>query len=1113
MIDTAWGGLFVQGNLSVAEGTYKLSRESRTEIQGDLHMEGSGRLNMTENIDRAQLTVHGDLLIDSSRQSVLKYGSLILDGDFIQKDSGYANSLSVIDYFTINFKGSSVQKIRLANPDISLGTLDFRESKGIDLPEEIHARTLYGFRKIQEKEFQKFYLSNVSLSEDDTVYGRKIQWYGDYLDTGVNTLHFAGDVRMAVSELIDTTWGGLSVQGNLSVVEGTYKLSRESSTEIQGDLRMEGSGKLSMNEYLDAAQLTVHGDLVIDSTGQTSLRYGSLTLGGSFLQTEDADTENLIIGSSFSLLLNGSGTQTIDLPGVDEIPYLNLSQSRAVRLMQDFSGETLTGVEKIVCDGDTLYLDYRYIDTSSNGTLDGNLKCFGKLNVNGHTLSITGNYTQYDGTWIQNGGTLSVAGDFIADQGLAMIEEGLIRVKGDTRIKKNGGVEMRGRESCRFLAEGDYFSACRNIDYGRWYTGGTLELRGDLIKKDVASSFGLCLDKTKVVFSGDKIQTVKVPDNVLFGEAACIDMRSSIGVDFCGASLKANQIIGFSKIQSGGMLNLYKSRVTLIQDEEFSGIITMSDTYLDCNGYEFRISDGGNLEQTDGLVNLDHGTLYVDGDYILHCNSILQMIQMDDLLQVKGNFETQSFMNHSSMLRNGRMELWGNFNQGGDKTAFASSENFVIAFMGSGQTAHFDDVGYSRFANIDPDHSSVKIKDERLVFWANVSMSVGRGVVSGLQEALGDLELSASAAAVSTAIGISLSAIDAPVVVAVVAVLSLIAAVIGTIQSLFMIAQSAGGIYSTATGTGTIYDKLEAFAHDFIIMVVGIVTLKGSVKTIEASLSSFKSAAQELFGRKSRLTPSEVTQTYKGAKLVTSFDDFAEYAKGFLDDDALKYAKEVLGNDGDDTAKLKKVAQLVEDGSKKIGKKLSKEELKAGLDALWNDGGVEGALAAIGKVSKAGTKLRNGYEFGKLSVEPEDLQKTAERAAGEKIDAVNALDGSRFSRVKDIDSFLESIPADSTRLPWEPNNKIPEGVDKFVWTDENGNKWFAECHGPDSSAAPGKNASTGWVYRIQVKINGSGRPFYMATDGKFYSVKLLEPTRANYIESLANDTHIPINGR
>ena len=115
----------------------------------------------------------------------------------------------------------------------------------------------------------------------------------------------------------------------------------------------------------------------------------------------------------------------------------------------------------------------------------------------------------------------------------------------------------------------------------------------------------------------------------------------------------------------------------------------------------------------------------------------------------------------------------------------------------------------------------------------------------------------------------------------------------------------------------------------------------------------------DLLGRTSRLTPSEVTQTYKGAKRITSSDDFAEYAKGFLDEDALLYAKEVLGNDADDTAQLKKIARLLEDGSKKIGKKLSKEEFKAGLDALWGDGGVEGALAEIERYSKWGKLLES----------------------------------------------------------------------------------------------------------------------------------------------------------
>ena len=85
---------------------------------------------------------------------------------------------------------------------------------------------------------------------------------------------------------------------------------------------------------------------------------------------------------------------------------------------------------------------------------------------------------------------------------------------------------------------------------------------------------------------------------------------------------------------------MYESRVTLTRDEEFSGTVTMSDSYLDCNGYEFRTSNGGNLEQTDGLVNLDHGTLYVDGEYVLHCSSVSVRTERATYLCLKGGTYT-----------------------------------------------------------------------------------------------------------------------------------------------------------------------------------------------------------------------------------------------------------------------------------------------------------------------------------------------------------------------------------------------------------------------------------------------------------------------------------------
>ncbi|MCH5268100.1 MAG: hypothetical protein J1E62_07125 [Lachnospiraceae bacterium] len=72
----------------------------------------------------------------------------------------------------------------------------------------------------------------------------------------------------------------------------------------------------------------------------------------------------------------------------------------------------------------------------------------------------------------------------------------------------------------------------------------------------MALSLGLHLDKTTVVFSGNESQKVQVPDLYQFGCVGCIDMRQSSEVDFCGATISAEQIIGFSHIKPEEQLRL-----------------------------------------------------------------------------------------------------------------------------------------------------------------------------------------------------------------------------------------------------------------------------------------------------------------------------------------------------------------------------------------------------------------------------------------------------------------------------------------------------------------------------------------------------------------------------
>lgn len=95
------------------------------------------------------------------------------------------------------------------------------------------------------------------------------------------------------------------------------------------------------------------------------------------------------------------------------------------------------------------------------------------------------------------------------------------------------------------------------------------------------------------------------------------------------------------------------------------------------------------------------------------------------------------------------------------------------------------------------------------------------------------------------------------------------------------------------------------------MLVVSLINLWGSVVTIKNNLALYKSASQNLAGRTTRLTPSEVVNNSKSADMISGIAEFLDYTKGFLDDDALQYVKEALNNDGDDIAQLKKIAQLI----------------------------------------------------------------------------------------------------------------------------------------------------------------------------------------------------------
>ena len=80
-----------------------------------------------------------------------------------------------------------------------------------------------------------------------------------------------------------------------------------------------------------------------------------------------------------------------------------------------------------------------------------------------------------------------------------------------------------------------------------------------------------------------------------------------------------------------------------------------------------------------------------------------------------------------------------------------------------------------------------------------------------------------------------------------------------------------------------------------------------------------------------------------------------------MDGDGIQFLRNTMTENGNfsDVSELRKVARVLEQGKEKASRGLTKEEIQAGLDALWNDGGVEGALAEIERYSKWGKLLES----------------------------------------------------------------------------------------------------------------------------------------------------------
>lgn len=401
--------------------------------------------------------------------------------------------------------------------------------------------------------------------------------------------------------------------------------------------------------------------------------------------------------------------------------------------------------------------------------------------------------------------------------------------------------------------------------------------------------------------------------------------------------MKAGSITGMEHI-TNELLTIQDSRLTLQQDETFYGELTLIDTYLDCNGY--RLHTGGVLSQNDSIVNLDRGALHVDKDYDIKGNSILQMIRYEDRVYVGGTFSMASSLNHSSMLRAGRMEIMGDLDQSGDPNSFTSSELFTVAFLGSGpHMVHFmeekDKDEY--FANVDPDFDDITYTNASISVMTT-AIYIGIGMAKGLAEAYLNPETAVIVGIFLAFYGISAVVMPIDTLMKAAEFVALVLMVL----SVYSMLKAGDELGDALNGDYSERERAEQFGRAAVLMILGVVGLYGSMNAVlqPKMLRSILEKSKKVIGEK-------FSQIKSLVKIFTIRDEDSMllYCEEYLSGPALQTLKASIQKY--DIKQLHDLAKVIRETKKALGRILKEDELFSALENWQRSGGIKEAVQAV----------------------------------------------------------------------------------------------------------------------------------------------------------------------
>ena len=449
----------IDGDVHLTGGSLDLNGHTLT-VTGNLNISDSGTLYMVNENDR--IVVDGNMLANGYYRSTLTDGTIEVKGNFTQKYTYYTDNFRANGNHRVIFNGNGLQTVSFDRMESGFNILEINNHSD----EGVVFSTPVTINELEDNGCNVTFANGERpgwvLSGDETIEGDLFLARGT-LDLNGHKLTVTGDLVQSGGEII--------VNSGELVVQGDYRIQ-----SLKNGSYTNSTGTLNMTN--DADTVKVIGNFVMQSTASHDGRFsaGVLSVGGDLIQENGGSNANLHTTGTFEIVLDGTDEQHISIYNnsknysriaglkVENTSDAGVSFDRGVYVVGNLydTDSVIVHGENINISSSTVFADEKFSDTiriadnyrlQEDITIDGDVHLTGgSLDLNGHTLTVTGNLN------ISDSGTL-----YMVNENDRIVVDGNMLANGYYRSTlTDGTIEVKGNFTQKYTYYTDNFRASDN---------------------------------------------------------------------------------------------------------------------------------------------------------------------------------------------------------------------------------------------------------------------------------------------------------------------------------------------------------------------------------------------------------------------------------------------------------------------------------------------------------------------------------------------------------------------------------------------------------------------------------------------------------------------------